>query len=105
MANLYGKMLDNTFAPYYERFRALNALSKETAVTKEELFPEGQSLLDPDRMHKMLSAQIVKRVDGNRYWLDESVASNPNKVLKQRFMVLALGIVFALILILKDKFV
>lgn len=104
MSNLYGKMLDDTFGSYYERFRELNALSKETAVTKEELFPEGQSLLDPDRMHKMLSSGIVKRQGANRYWLDESVVSNPTGVLKQRFMVLLLAVVFAAVLIAVDKF-
>ncbi len=88
MSDLYGKMMDDTFGPYYERFRQLNALSKENAVTKAELFPEGQSLLDPDRMHKMLSAGIVKRAGLNRYWLDESRAADSKGVLKQRILII-----------------
>ena len=42
----------------------------------EELFPDGQSVIDRDRMHKMLSMEIVKRVGMNRYWLDEKRAAD-----------------------------
>lgn len=104
MKNVYGKMLDDVFSPYYERFRELGALSKETAVTKAELFPEGQSLLDPDRMHKMLSAGIVKRAGANRYWLNEKMASNPNAVLKQRLMVILAAIIFAAVILILQKY-
>ena len=67
----YKDMLDSAFTEYYERFRKLNALSKENAVTRAELFPDGETMIDADRMHKMLSMDIVKRVGVNRYWLDE----------------------------------
>ena len=104
MSNLYGKMLDSAFEKYYERFRELNALSKENAVTKAELFPEGQSIIDRDRMHKMLSSEIVKRVGFNRYWLDENRASDSGGVLKQRLLVVALGFGFAILLVLLEKY-
>ena len=51
----YKDMLDSTFSAYYDRFRDLRALSKEDAVTLEELFPDGETMIDRDRMHKMLS--------------------------------------------------
>ena len=34
MADWYGNMMDKAFGEYYERFRACNAVSKETAVTR-----------------------------------------------------------------------
>lgn len=93
MANMYGKMLDSAFSAYYERFKAAGALSKETAVSPEQLFPEGQDLLDHDGMHKMLSMGIVKRVGLNKYWLDEKVLENPNKILLQRLILIAVAVV------------
>ena len=104
MANLYGKMVDGAFEKYYERFRDLDALSKENAVTRTELFPMGQSMIDADRMHKMLSSGIVKRVGFNKYWLDENRASDSNAVLKQRLMVLVCGLLFGALLVLLEKF-
>ena len=80
----YKDMLDSAFSTYYDRFRKLRALSEETAVTREELFPDGESMIDRDRMHKMLSMAIVKRVDADRYWLDEKRAADGKGVLKQR---------------------
>ena len=71
----------------------MNALSKENAVTTAELFPEGESLIDADRMHKMLSMEIVKRVGMNRYWLDEKRAASGNSVLKQRLILIAIALV------------
>ena len=103
MADLYKKMLDDTFTKYYERFRELNALSKENAVTKAELFPDGQNLLDPDRMHKMLSAGIVKRVGFNRYWLDENRANDSKGILKQRLLIVVLGLILGLVLVALEK--
>ncbi|MBE6871209.1 MAG: hypothetical protein E7491_04575 [Ruminococcaceae bacterium] len=104
MGNKYGDMLDSAFGEYYEKFRALNALTKETAVTTEELFPDGQTLVDADRMHKMLSAGIVKRVGVNKYWLNEKMASDSKEVLKQRLLVVAAGIVLGIVLVLLKKF-
>lgn len=97
MAKSYKELLDGAFSEYYDRFRNLNALSKENAVTRDELFPDGETLIDADRMHKMLSMEIVKRVGVNRYWLDEKRASDGNGVLKQRIIliVIALAIGFA----------
>ena len=89
----YKDMLDSAFSSYYERFRQLRALDKENAVTLEELFPEGQSVIDRDRMHKMLSMEIVKRVGMNRYWLDEKRAASGNSVLKQRLILIAIALV------------
>ena len=103
MADLYKKMLDDTFSKYYERFRALNAISKENAVTKAELFPDGQNLLEPDRMHKMLSAGIVKRVGFNRYWLDENRANDSKGILKQRLLIIVFGVIFGLVLVALEK--
>lgn len=103
MADGYKKMMDSTFHKYYERFRELNALSKEYAVTIEELFPDKKPFLCRDRMHKMLSSGIVKRAGFNRYWLDEDRANDSKGVLKQRILVLALGLGIALILIILDK--
>lgn len=92
----YKDMLDKAFTAYYERFRKLNALSKETAVTREELFPEGESMTDADRMHKMLSMDIVKRVGLNRYWLDEKRAADGNGVLRQRILIIVIAVVIGL---------
>ena len=98
MADLYKKMLDDAFENYYARFRLLNALSKENAVTKDELFPDGQNLIDPDRMHKMLSTGIVKREGLDRYWLDEERARDSKGILKQRLLVLVLGLILGVTL-------
>ena len=92
----YHDMLDSAFTEYYERFRKLNALSKETAVTRDELFPEGESLTDADRMHKMLSMDIVKRVGVNRYWLDEKRAADGKGVLKQRILIIVIAVIIGL---------
>lgn len=92
----YQDMLDSAFSEYYERFRKLNALSKETAVTRNELFPEGESLTDADRMHKMLSMDIVKRVGVNRYWLDEKRAADGKGVLKQRILIIVIAVIIGL---------
>lgn len=98
MARSYKDLLDGAFIEYYERFRELNALSKENAVKGSELFPDGQSLIDRDRMHKMLSMNIVKRVGFNRYWLDENRAADGKGVLRQRIVILAIALVLGLIL-------
>lgn len=94
----YQKMLDSAFSAYYARFRELNAMSKEDAVTREELFPEGESMIDRDRMHKMLSMDIVKRVGLNRYWLDEKRASDGNGVLRQRILIIVIAVILGLAL-------
>ena len=97
MAN-YKDMLDSAFSSYYERFRQLRALDKENAVTLDELFPEGQTVVDRDRMHKMLSMEIVKRVGMNRYWLDEKRAADGNGVLKQRIVIIVIAVVAGLVI-------
>lgn len=89
----YQDMLDSAFAGYYERFRKLGALSKDTAVTRAELFPEGESRIDMDRMHKMLSMDIVKRVGVNRYWLDEKRAADGRGVLRQRILIIIIALI------------
>ena len=89
----YKDMLDSAFSSYDDRFRELRALNKENAVTLEELFPDGQSVVDRDRMHKMLSMEIVKRVGMNRYWLDEKRAADGNGVLKQRIIMIIIAVV------------
>ena len=92
----YKDMLDSAFTEYYERFRKLNALSKENAVTRAELFPDGETMIDADRMHIMLSMDIVKRVGVNRYWLDEKRAADGNSVLKQRIIIIVIAVVLGL---------
>ena len=104
MAENYQKMMDSTFGKYYERFRELNALSKENAVTIEELFPDERPFLLKDRMHKMLSSGIVKRKGVNRYWLDEERASDSKGVLKQKLLIIVAGVLVAILLIVLDKF-
>lgn len=94
----YQDMLDKAFTVYYERFRELNALSKENAVTRDELFPDGESLMDRDNMHKMLSMEIVKRVGLNRYWLDEKRAADGNAVLKQRILIIVIALILGVTL-------
>ena len=96
MAKGYQTMMDSAFSEYYERFRTLNALSKETAVTREELFPYGESMIDRDRMHKMLSMEVVKRAGMNRYWLDEKRAADGNGVLKQRIIIIIIAVILGL---------
>ena len=92
----YKDMLDSAFSEYYARFRELNATSRENAVTRAELFPDGESRIDADRMHKMLSMDIVKRVGMNRYWLDEKRAADGNGVLKQRILLIVIALVLGL---------
>ena len=94
----YKDMLDGAFAKYYERFRELNALSEENALTKSEIFPNGETMIDRDRMRKMLSMEIVKRVDGDRYWLDERRAADGNGVLKQRIILVIIALILGLVL-------
>ena len=92
----YQQMLDSAFEKYYTRFRELRAISQENAVTREELFPEGESVIDRDRMHKMLSMNIVRRVGLNRYWLDEKRAADGNGVLKQRIIMIVIAVIIGL---------
>ena len=100
----YKDMLDSAFSSYYARFRELRALDKESAVTLEELFPDGQSMIDRDRMHKMLSMDIVKRVGLNRYWLDEKRAADGNGVLKQRILIIVIAAIIGVVIgILKSR--
>ena len=89
----YKEMLDGAFSSYYVRFRELGALNKENAVTMDELFPNGQTMVDRDKMHKMLSMEIVKRVGINRYWLDEKRAADGNGVLKQRIIMVVIAVI------------
>ena len=89
----YQQMLDSAFEKYYARFRDLKAVSEENAVTREELFPEGETMIDRDRMHKMLSMNIVRRVGLNRYWLDEKKAADGNGVLKQRIIMIVIAVI------------
>lgn len=96
MAESYKELLDGAFEEYYNRFRELNALSKENAVTRAELFPNGETLIDADRIHKMLSMEIVKRVGMNRYWLDEKRAADGKGVLKQRVILIVIALVLGL---------
>ena len=97
-------MMDKAFGEYYDRFRELNALSKETAVTEEELFPNGRPLLFRDAMHKMLSMGVVKRVGLDRYWLDEQRAADGKGVLKQRLLLILAAVALAAVVLLLDKF-
>lgn len=92
----YQQMLDSTFEKYYVRFRELRAVSEENAVSLEELFPEGESVIDRDRMHKLLSMNIVKRAGMNQYWLDEQRAADGNGVLKQRILMIVIAIIIGL---------
>ena len=92
----YQKMLDSAFTAYYDRFRELRALSRENAVTMDELFPDGETIIDQKRMHKMLSMDIVKRVGMDRYWLDEKRAADGSGVLKQRILVIVIAVVLGL---------
>ncbi len=104
MADYYKHMMDGTFGKYYDRFKELNAVSKENAVTINELFPDERPFLMRDRMHKMLSAGIVKRVGLNRYWLDENRANDSKGVLKQRLLIIAVALGLAVLLILLEEF-
>ena len=100
----YKDMLDSAFSSYYDRFRELRALDKENAVTVEELFPDGETMTDRDRMHKLLSMEIVKREGLNRYWLDEKRAADGNGVLKQRIIMIVIAVIIGVVIgILKRK--
>ena len=94
----YKDMLDSAFSSYYARFRELRALDKENAVTLEELFPDGQTMIDRDRMHKMLSMDIVKRVGLNRYWLNEKRAADGKAVLRQRILLIVVAVILGVAL-------
>ena len=88
--------MNKLFEPYINRFRELNADSEENAVTKEQLFSNKQTFSDSNVMHKMLSSGMVKRVDMNKYWLDEKVVANPKGILLQRYGVIILGIIIGI---------
>lgn len=88
--------MNKIFEPYINRFRELNAVSEENAVTKDQLFSNEQTLSDSNVMHKMLSSGMVKRVEMNKYWLDEKVVSNPKGILLQRYGVIILGIIIGI---------
>ncbi len=92
----YKEMMDKAFGAYYEHFRGLNATCKENAVTRAELFPDGESRRDAEAMHKMLSMEVVKRVGMNRYWLDEARAADGNAVLKQRIWMIVIAVILGL---------
>ncbi|MBE6932276.1 MAG: hypothetical protein E7464_02690 [Ruminococcaceae bacterium] len=92
----YQDMMDKAFTVYYDRFQELNALSKETAVTRSELFPDAETMADADAMHKMLSMNIVKRVGMNKYWLDEKRAADGKGVLKQRILIIVIAVILGL---------
>ena len=94
----YQNMLDSAFTAYYDRFRQLRALSRENAVTIDELFPDGETIIDQKRMHKMLSMDIVRRVGLNRYWLDEKRAADGKGVLKQRIIMIVIAVILGLAL-------
>ena len=94
----YQDMLDSAFAAYYDRFRQLRALSRENAVTIDELFPEGETIIDQKRMHKMLSMDIVRRAGLDRYWLDEKRAADGKGVLKQRILMIVIAVILGLAL-------
>ena len=89
----YKDMLDSAFFTYYDRFRECRAVNQEDAVTLKELFPDGETMTDRQRMHKLLSMGIVKRVGVNRYWLDEKKAADGNGVLKQRILLLVIAVI------------
>lgn len=103
MADWYGKMMDNAFQEYYERFRACNALSRENAVTRSELFPEGETMRDADAMHKMLSMNVVKRAGVGKFWLDEKRAADSKAVLRQRIVMIVVAIILAFVLVAVRK--
>jgi hypothetical protein len=89
----YKDMLDSAFSTNYDRFRECRAVNQEDAVTLEELFPDGETMTDRQRMQKLLSMGIVKRVGVNRYWLDEKKAADGNGVLKQRILLLVIAVI------------
>lgn len=89
----YKDMLDSAFSTYYDRFRECRAVNQEDAVTLDELFPDGETITDRQRMQKLLSMGIVKRVGVNRYWLDEKKAADGNGILKQRILLLVIAVI------------
>lgn len=93
----YSTMLDGAFGNYYKVFRQKGALSRETALTKEELF-DGQKLSVPENQlfRKMISFGVVKKAGKKRYWLDEKKAENPGNMMRQRMIIAALAAVFVL---------
>lgn len=100
----YKDMLDSAFSAYYDRFWECRAINQEDAVTLEELFPDGETMTDRQRMQKLLSMGIVKRVGVNRYWLDEKKAADGNGVLKQRILLLVIAVILGVALgILKKQ--
>ena len=74
----------------------LDDSKKLTEKKREALFPDGESAVDRDRMHKMLSMDIVKRVGMDRYWLDEKRAKDGNGVLKQRIVIIIIAVILGL---------
>ncbi len=98
MGKIYGKALHGSFCKYYERFRELHALSEDTAVTKEELFPNGCGLWERRVLHEMTEFGVVKKAPGKKYWLNEELSNNPDRVLNQRLILVAVALVLGIIL-------
>lgn len=94
----YETMIDGAFGSYYEVFRRKQALSKETALSMDELFDGSKlSMADKQLFKKMVSFGVVKKADKKRYWLDETKAANPGRVLRQRMTVIGIAAVFVLV--------
>ncbi len=104
MANLYGKIIDGSFGRYYKRFRELHATSEDTAVTTETLFPDGKGMWDSKALREMLNFGVVKKAPGNKYYLNEKLASNSNAVLKQRLILVGIALVIGLVLGLLSRY-
>lgn len=94
----YKTMIDGSFGHYYEVFRQKGAISKETALTMEELF-DGKKLSAPEKQlfRKMLSFGVVKRAGKTQYWLDEQKAANPGNMMRQRMVIIGFAALFVLI--------
>ena len=60
--------------------------------------PDGETIIDQKRMHKMLSMDIVRRAGLDRYWLDEKRAADGKGVLKQRIIMIMIAVILGLAL-------
>lgn len=104
--NGYNELINEAFESYYEAFKKHGALSKETALTLEEIFPAvSLSFSDKEIIRKLKNYGFVKKV-GDKYYLDEDRIKKPGGILAQRLLLLLICAIFVMIyVVFADKFI
>ncbi|MDO4438068.1 MAG: hypothetical protein Q4B86_01275 [Eubacteriales bacterium] len=104
--NGYNELMNEAFESYYEAFRKHGALSKETALTLDEIFPAVElSFSDKEIIRKLKNYGFIKKA-GNKYYLDEEKLNKPGGILAQKLLLLFICAVFVMVYVMfADKFI